>query len=163
MKKLIMAFSGPSNSGKTTLITAIANELIKKKLKVVLIKHDPSDKAQFDHKGKDSFLFFETGAETIVLSPTRTTFFSHKERDVLKALKLAGDFDICLVEGLKELKLPRICVFYNEIDKSYFAFSQAVASHKKIVDKNLTWLDLNDIHNLCEYVLQNAKNIQGEI
>ncbi|MCH3853348.1 molybdopterin-guanine dinucleotide biosynthesis protein MobB, partial [Campylobacter jejuni] len=41
MKKSIIAFSGPSNSGKTTLITKIANEFIKQNLKVLIIKHDP--------------------------------------------------------------------------------------------------------------------------
>lgn len=78
MKQLIIAFSGPSNSGKTTLITKIADNFLQQNLKVLIIKHDPADKAQFDFNGKDSFKFFQSGAEVMVLSPTRTTFFLMK-------------------------------------------------------------------------------------
>ncbi|MCW1360127.1 molybdopterin-guanine dinucleotide biosynthesis protein B [Campylobacter sp. US33a] len=163
MKQLVMAFSGPSNSGKTTLITKIANEFINQDLKVLIIKHDPSDKAQFDFNGKDSFKFFQSGAEVMVLSPTRTTFFSHQERDIFSALRISPDFDLCLVEGLKTLDLPRISVFCKEIDESYFAFSNAVASYEKISHKSLVWLDLNDIQGICEYILQNAKKLKGEL
>lgn len=163
MGQSIIAFSGPSNSGKTTLIMKIAKELMKKKLKILIIKHDPADKAQFDFNGKDSFKFFQSGAEVIVLSPTRTTFFSHQTRDILKALKLAPYFDICLVEGLKTLNLPRISVFCKDIDESYFAFSNAIASYKKITHPKLTWLDLNDTEKICNYILENAKNLQGEL
>lgn len=163
MEQLIIAFSGPSNSGKTTLITKIANELMNQGLKVLIIKHDPADKAQFDFNGKDSFKFFQSGAEVMVLSPTRTTFFSHKERDVLSALKMTPDFDLCLIEGLKTLDLPRISVFCKEIDESYFAFSNAIASYEKISHKNLVWLDLNDIQGICEYILKNAKKLKGEL
>ncbi|GAA8605448.1 molybdopterin-guanine dinucleotide biosynthesis protein B [Helicobacter pylori] len=163
MKQLIIAFSGPSNSGKTTLITKITDNFLQQNLKVLIIKHDPADKAQFDFNGKDSFKFFQSGVEVMVLSPTRTTFFSHENRDILKALKLSPDFDICLVEGLKTLNLPRISVFCKEIDESYFTFSNAIASYEKISHPYLAWLDLNDIQAICQYILKNAKNLQGEL
>ncbi|EEP2647934.1 molybdopterin-guanine dinucleotide biosynthesis protein MobB, partial [Campylobacter coli] len=88
----------------------------------------------------------------------------HEKRDILSALKIAPDFDLCLVEGLKTLDLPRISVFYKEIDESYFAFSNAIASYEKIDSyPNLTWLDLNDVQGICNYILKNAKNLQGEL
>ncbi|HEF6701094.1 TPA: molybdopterin-guanine dinucleotide biosynthesis protein B, partial [Campylobacter jejuni] len=139
------------------------DNFLQQNLKVLIIKHDPADKAQFDFNGKDSFKFFQSGAEVMVLSPARTTFFSHENRDILKALKLSPDFDICLVEGLKTLDLPRISVFCKEIDESYFIFSNAIASYEKISHPYLTWLDLNDIQAICQYILKNAKNLQGEL
>lgn len=157
MKKLAMAFSGPSNSGKTTLITKLAKHFIDSGLKVAILKHDPSDKAKFDTEGKDSFKFYETGASVIIQSPTRTTFFSHESFDINECIKLAGDFDVFLVEGLKHIDLPRISVFCNKLDESYFAFSQAIASYEKIDDENLQWLHLDDIQGICEYILANAK------
>lgn len=157
MKKLAMAFSGPSNSGKTTLITKLAKCFITKGLKVVVLKHDPSDKAHFDTKGKDSFQFYQTGADVMVLSPTRTTFFSQQSLSIDECIGLAGDFDIFLVEGLKHIALPRISVFCKDIDKSYFEYSQAIASYEKIDDEKLTWLHLDDIEGICEYILANAK------
>lgn len=157
MKKLAMAFSGPSNSGKTTLIAKLAKRFIDDGLKVVVLKHDPSNKAKFDTAGKDSFKFYETGASVIVQSPIRTTFFSQQSLSVDECIRLAGDFDIFLVEGLKEIALPRISVFRGAIDKSYFGVSQAIASYEKIDDENLKWLNLDDIKGICEYILANAK------
>ena len=51
MKRLAIAFSGPSNSGKTTLILKVAKKFIDDGLKVVVVKHDPGDKAKFDVEG----------------------------------------------------------------------------------------------------------------
>ena len=159
MKQLIMAFSGPSNSGKTTLIEKLVRHFTQKGLKVLVIKHDPADKARFDVEGKDSFKFFQSGAETLVLSPLRTTLFSHEKRDIFDALRLV-EFDLCLVEGLKSLDLPRISVFCKEIDTSYFSFSNAIASYEKISCENLVWLDLNDLEQIASFILDNA--LKGE-
>ncbi len=57
MKRLAIAFSGPSNSGKTTLILKVAKKFIEDGLKVAIVKHDPGDKARIDVEGKDSFKF----------------------------------------------------------------------------------------------------------
>ena len=46
-KRLAVAFTGPSNSGKTTLIQKVATKLIAQDYKVVIIKNDPKDKAKF--------------------------------------------------------------------------------------------------------------------
>ena len=54
-KRLIVAFSGPSNSGKTTAIVKVASILQDQSFKVCIVKHDPKDKAMFDREGKDSF------------------------------------------------------------------------------------------------------------
>ncbi len=52
-KRLAVAFTGPSNSGKTTLILKVARKLIHEHaLAVAIIKNDPKDKAQFDVPGK---------------------------------------------------------------------------------------------------------------
>jgi molybdopterin-guanine dinucleotide biosynthesis protein B len=62
-KRLAVAFTGPSNSGKTTLIVKLSEELQQQGLKVAIVKHDPSDKAIFDKEGKDSYKFSQTGSE----------------------------------------------------------------------------------------------------
>ncbi|EAJ3524220.1 molybdopterin-guanine dinucleotide biosynthesis protein MobB, partial [Campylobacter coli] len=42
--------------------------------------------------------------------------------------------------------------------------SNAIASYEKIDSyPNLTWLDLNDVQGICNYILKNAKNLQGEL
>lgn len=157
MKKLAFAFSGPSNSGKTTLICKVAKAFIDGGLRVVVLKHDPSDKAIFDSEGKDSHRFYGVGANVIVSSPSRTTLFAHQALDISECIALAGDFDLFLVEGLKEIPLPRISVFWQSIDSAYFAYSQAIASYEKITHPTLKWLHLDDITGICDYILKNAK------
>jgi len=163
MKKYLrkaVAFSGPSNSGKTTLIEKLA-KILTKEFKVLVIKHDPKDKAVFDVEGKDSDKFFKSGAETVVLSPTRTTYFSHQKREVEDIVKML-EFDYLLVEGLKDIDLPRISVFRKEIQKEYLPFSQAIAIDDSIkVDKdfNLDVLDLNNENQILKWINKNARNL----
>jgi len=165
MKNLAVAFSGPSNSGKTSLIVKISDTL-RDKYQVAIVKHDPGDKATFDQDGKDSWKFAQTGAEVIVASPTRTTLFSQKRKDLDEIIRLFNEFDLMIVEGLKTLPLPRISIFRNEIDESYFAYSNAIAVDDSIdlsrynIPQNLDILNLNDTEAIIKWVLKNAKKVK---
>jgi molybdopterin-guanine dinucleotide biosynthesis protein B len=164
MKKIAVAFTGPSNSGKTTLITKVATKLIKE-YQVAIIKNDPKDKAIFDTPGKDSYKFTQTGAETIVVSPTRTTYFSQKSRSLDALITLLGEFDILLVEGLKTLPLPRIAIFREKIDESYFESSKAIAIDESVdttlydIPAHIQILDLNDPDAVIAWIFKNAKEV----
>ena len=163
-KRVAIAFTGPSNSGKTTLVEKVAKVLIKEH-KVAIIKNDPKDKAEFDVEGKDSYKFSQTGAEVVVTSPTRTTYFSQREKTLDNIVSMINDFDILLVEGLKTLPLPRIAVFRNKIDESYFSCSEAIAIDESIdvmsynIPEEIDILDLNDTAQIIEWVNDHAINI----
>jgi molybdopterin-guanine dinucleotide biosynthesis protein B len=163
-KRVAVAFTGPSNSGKTTLVEKVAQILIKER-KVAIIKNDPKDKAQFDVEGKDSHKFSQTGAEVVVTSPTRTTYFSQREKTLDDIVAMINDFDILLVEGLKTLPLPRIAVFRNKIDESYFACSEAIAIDNTIdignysIPENIDILDLNNTAQIIEWINAHAKQL----
>ncbi|MEA1920136.1 MAG: molybdopterin-guanine dinucleotide biosynthesis protein B [Campylobacterota bacterium] len=165
-KRLAVAFTGPSNSGKTTLILKVARKLIhENKLQVAIVKNDPKDKARFDVPGKDSYKFSDTGAEVIVTSPARTTYFSQKQQNLDEIIDLFGDFDILLVEGLKNLPLPRISIFRDSIDEDYFPFMNALAIDESIKVENYTLpeeisvLDLNNESTVIEWILTHAKEL----
>ena len=161
MRKAV-AFTGPSNSGKTTIITKIASLLIPQ-FKVAIIKNDPKDKAKFDIEGKDSYKFFQTGAEVVITSPTRTTYFSHRHKELEELIKMVEDFDYLLVEGLKTLPLPRIGIFRGKIDESYFAYIDAVAIDESVdtstIPTNITILDLNNPKMIIDWIDKNAKEV----
>ena len=160
----IIAFSGPSNSGKTTLIVKISNILQDNGFKVAIIKHDPKDKAQFDTEGKDSFKFTQTGADVAVVSPNRTTIFKHQYNELDELIKLFKNNDYLLVEGLKTLPLPRISLFRNRLDKSYFDYSNAIATdmtiNKNEIPNNLDKLDINNPEEIINWIDNNAQIIK---
>lgn len=166
LKRLVVCFSGHSNSGKTTLICKIANELKKRDFKVAIIKHDPKDKAIFDAalnefgEPKDSAKFSATGADVAVLSPKRTSVFIKQEInwDLAEILDVFKDFDYLLIEGFKHLKIPRISVMRDEIDDEYISFSDAFATN--VDDERLkVKFDLDDVDSIISWINNNAKRV----
>ena len=163
-KRVAVAFTGPSGSGKTTLVEKVAKVLIEGH-KVAIIKNDPKDKAIFDVEGKDSDRFSKTGAEVVVTSPTRTTYLSQREKSLDEIVSMINDFDILLVEGLKTLPLPRIAIFRNCIDESYFECSEAIAIDHTIdpttytIPEHIDILDLNNTIQIIEWIQKHSKEI----
>lgn len=164
MKKVAVAFTGPSGSGKTTLVEKIAKVLVKTQ-EVAIIKNDPKDKAIFDIEGKDSYKFSQTGAEVVVTSPTRTTYFSKRHKELEDIIKMFDHFDILLVEGLKTLPLPRIAIFRDKIDESYLDCSEAIAVDDSVklsdysIPKHIAILNLNNTDEIIGWIEKNAKSV----
>ena len=164
MKRFAIAFTGPSGSGKTTLVEKVAKIMIETK-EVAIIKNDPKDKAVFDIKGKDSYKFSKTGAEVVVTSPTRTTYFSKRHKELDEIIEMFSHFDILLVEGLKTLPLPRIAIFRGKIDESYLSCSEAIAIDDSIdinsykIPQNIDILDLNNTIEIISWIEKNAKEV----
>lgn len=164
MKKIVVAFTGASNSGKTTLILNIAQILKSQNFKVCIVKHDPQDKAVFDKVGKDSDKFTKTGSDVVVVSPTRTTMFKNKTSSIDEIVELFGEFDYLLVEGLKTLPLPRIAVFRGEFSEDYCEISDAIATDSEFRDtektKNYQKLDLNNFDEIIRWIDNNGKKYE---
>lgn len=162
-KRLVVAFSGPSNSGKTTVIVKISSILQDLGFKVCIVKHDPKDKAMFDREGKDSFKFSQTGADVAVVSPSKTTIFKKSTTSVDDLIDMFKDFDYLLVEGLKTLELPRISIFRDRLDDSYFNVTDAIACDDTIdkddIPDSIERLDLNNSDELIEWINKNAKRV----
>ena len=166
MEYKAVAFTGPSGSGKTTLIEKIVRRLEAER-RLAVVKHDPSDKARFDREGKDSDRFFRAGADVAVLSPTRTTLFSHRPRSIEEIAGMFGSFDLMLVEGLKTLPLPRIGIFRGAIDPDYLPVLQAVAVDGSVdletasLPRDITVLDLNNLEEIIDWIDHHAITLKG--
>lgn len=134
-------------------------------MKIAVVKHDPKDKALFDVTGKDSKLFFDSGADTLVVSPTRTTLFKHSSSDLNEILGMLGEFELAIVEGLKNWDLPRISLFREGFDDSYLDVSDAVALSESVrlsgvvVPSGFSQFDINDTDSICDWILKNAKDV----
>lgn len=162
-KRLAVAFTGKSNSGKTTLLVKISQLLQKDGYKVAMIKHDPHDKAIFDKKGKDSQRFSATGAQVVVMSPSRTTFFKQEKQSINQIIQLFDNFDYLLVEGLKSIPLPRLCIARNNLYKEYFNTTDTLviddSIDKKLIPNGMNLLDLNNVDDIIKWINNNAKQV----
>jgi molybdopterin-guanine dinucleotide biosynthesis protein B len=163
MKRLAIAFTGPSNSGKTTLIVKVANILQDRGFKVAIIKHDPKDKASFDKEGKDSFKFSQTGADVAVVSPNKTTYFKKSTSSIDDMIQMFVEFDYLLGEGLKTLDLPRIAIFRDRLDENYYEVTDIIACDdtidKSLIPSDMDSLDLNNPEFVIEWIDKNAKRV----
>jgi len=161
MKQIAVAFTGPSNSGKTTLIIKLSIILQERGFKVCIIKHDPDDKAIFDKEGKDSYRFSQTGANVAVVSPTKTTILKKETATIYEIAQCFGEFDYLLVEGLKTIPLPRIAIFRNELNDKYFDCSDAIATDETIeatkIPEGCLHLDLNNPEEIIKWIDQNGE------
>jgi molybdopterin-guanine dinucleotide biosynthesis protein B len=162
-KRIAVAFTGKSNSGKTTLLVKLSTLLQSQGYKVAMVKHDPHDKAIFDKKGKDSHKFSSTGAEVAVISPTRTTLFKRQSSSINQLIEMFGDFDYMLVEGLKTIPLPRICVNRHQLELDYFDSSDVLAIDHTIsletLPKDMETLNLNDPQEIIEWINANGERV----
>ena len=104
----ILAIVGTKNTGKTTLVTKIIHELVKRRYRVGTFKHTHHD---FDLKGKDTWKHREAGAEQVVGSG-ENTFFMIKGalglEEILKIIEDIKELDYLIIEGFKYSTYPKI-------------------------------------------------------
>ncbi|MFC1679120.1 molybdopterin-guanine dinucleotide biosynthesis protein B [Elusimicrobiota bacterium] len=102
---LIVSFVADSETGKTTIITRLAEELTKRGHRVGCIKHCPRG-FDLDHPGKDSYQFKKAGAYGVVVhSPDRIGLVRTTPEPVTPvdlAVEFFMDADFVLIEGYKE-------------------------------------------------------------
>jgi molybdopterin-guanine dinucleotide biosynthesis adapter protein len=107
----VLAVVGRSGSGKTTLLERLIPELKRRGWRVGAVKHTHHT-FDFDPRGKDSARLFRSGAEVFA-------FASASELAVMRQVSSAVPLDelvrahmtgvdLVLVEGYKELPIPKI-------------------------------------------------------
>lgn len=161
-----VAFTGDSNSGKTTLIEKLSLLIDNKypSKRVCIIKHDPKDKAQIDTPNKDSARFFESGADIAILGARQTTLRFHKPLEIQDIQTKLERCDYFFVEGLKELSLPRICIARNAFNPRFLPYISAIACDFSIPKETLTKynlpiLDLNNPLQILEWIHTHIKEM----
>lgn len=131
----VFAVSGFKNTGKTTLITRLVPELIRRGHQVAVIKHDGHDFTP-DVPGTDSFRHQTAGAYgTAVYSKHRfmvTKPWTHE--DVHFLIQMFPEADIILIEGLKNSSYPKyVCNYPQEA----LAEAPALADEiERLMEKN---------------------------
>ncbi|HIO41975.1 MAG TPA: molybdopterin-guanine dinucleotide biosynthesis protein B [Aquifex sp.] len=108
---------GYHNSGKTTLVEFLAEELKKRGYRVGYVKHDPKGKGITDKEGSDTHRVKPFTEKTALVSPGCLTLWWFKDFSLREVLKFFEDLDVVLVEGFKtERGFPKIAVGEIEDD-----------------------------------------------
>lgn len=108
---------GRKNSGKTTLVVALAAELKRRGLRVASIKHGHHH-FEIDQPGRDSWRHFhEGGVEAVLLASAGKLALIERQLEepdpeaLLRRFFAGRGYDLVLVEGYKHGPFPRIEVF----------------------------------------------------
>ena len=116
----MVAFSGPSGAGKTTILVALVRELRDRGLRVAAIKHSGHPHG-FDVPGKDSDLLLRAGALAVaVQGPAQLAVFGAPRAGGARALvRVLPPVDLVLVEGWKAERLPRVEVHRRAVSREF--------------------------------------------
>jgi len=116
----MVAFSGPSGAGKTTILVALVKDLRARGLRVAAIKHSGHPHG-FDVPGKDSDLLLRAGAASVaVQGPTQLAVFGAPRPGGARAVaRLLPPVDLVLVEGWKGERLPRVEVHRRAVSREF--------------------------------------------
>lgn len=104
----LLAVCGMKNSGKTTYLEQVIRTLSQAKVKAVVIKHDGHEFSG-DVPGTDSFRLYEAGAVgTLLFSEKQILIHKRSHTTLQEAAEAFPDADLILVEGMKELPIPKL-------------------------------------------------------
>ncbi|MEK7468617.1 MAG: molybdopterin-guanine dinucleotide biosynthesis protein B [Planctomycetota bacterium] len=110
----LIAFNGPSDSGKTWMIERLVRLWTSRGLRVGVVKHC-SKGYQLDREGKDSSRFWEGGAAAVAVVGPGEWAVRRREPEADPARVAQEAFptgiDVAIVEGFREASIPRVRVF----------------------------------------------------
>ena len=156
-----IAFCGFSNTGKTTLVSRLVS-LLSKSYSVGYYKHG-CHRFDIDRDGKDSAVVRQSGATAVVLSdPEKHALIGLGDPGSLMLQTGLLHVDFLLVEGLKELPLPKLVLVDRDrkiLDliekKAVTNVAALVAEDPEAVPphQNLPVLQRDDIQGIAGFIM----------
>jgi molybdopterin-guanine dinucleotide biosynthesis protein B len=105
----IVSVAGTKNTGKTTLVTLLVSELVKRGHKVGTVKHTH---VKLDVEGKDTWKHREAGAEIVVGAGGEETFFIVNNdmnlEKIINSVEQLDELDFLVLEGYKPASYAKI-------------------------------------------------------
>ena len=156
----VVGIIGYSNSGKTTLMRALAHELKHRGHEVSAIKHTSHD---FDLRGKDSARLREVVDQVGLISPRESGVFWGQSLNLEELISYLGS-EIVLVEGFKATRTyPKIVCLSDEPDDPELGRANdlfdgltlcAVGPAARLREVNVPVLGRQDIGRIADLVVQ---------
>ncbi len=148
---------GDRNSGKTTLVEALARNLVELGYHVATVKHT-SHEHTFDQPGKDSHRHRRAGTGmTLAISDSELALFADSteaHRQLLMDV-MATQFDICLVEGDRSATRPKLLVTRNrEAGDTDFPSNIVALYGPTLPEVQVPRFALDDIDGLVAFIVR---------
>ncbi len=117
-RPVVFCVSGLKNSGKTHLVERLIHAFADRGMSAGVIKHD-GHSFECDIEGTDSYRFYQAGAmATAVYSGSQSFLRMRRQADVEELIRLMGDLDVVMIEGLKDSSRPKVEVIRAEVSGS---------------------------------------------
>ncbi len=158
----VYGVTGWKNSGKTTLMERLVEEITGRGFSVSTVKH-AHHATEIDHEGRDSFRHRQAGArEVLVASPVRWALMHElrgaAEPPLTELLSKLSPVDLVLIEGYKRESHPKIEAHRAETGRPLLAPDnptvRAVASDTVPAGLDVPVFDLNDITAIADFILK---------
>ncbi|MEG3618100.1 molybdopterin-guanine dinucleotide biosynthesis protein B [Magnetovibrio sp. PR-2] len=159
--KHILGVIGFSGNGKTTLLSNLIPELIKRGKTVSTMKHT-HHKFDMDKPGKDSYRHREAGAKEVLLTSNNRWVLLHELRedpafDMETLIAKMSSVDILLIEGFKSHPYAKLEVHRPSTGKALLASKDdtiiGVATDEQIDGLATPQIDLNDVGQVADFII----------
>ena len=149
----VISIVGKSNSGKTTFIEKLIDELNSRGYRVATIKHTPQGMS-LDKPDKDSWRHLNAGSEaTAISSPDRVIMLKpvSQELSLDEIVRFFGEeYDIILAEGFKQDNAPKIEVHRKEVGPPLSNVKKIIAiATDEPLETRIRQFSLEDIKGLA--------------
>lgn len=133
----IIQVVGYKNSGKTTFLCRLIEELRVLGYKVGSVKHDAHD-FDMDHEGRDSWKLYEAGAEAVAITSSKKSAVIRRTPLSLQELAAAmPEVDLVVAEGFKTEPYPKVVLLRGQEDEELLDLvSGAFASGNSFVEQD---------------------------
>ncbi|MDP2965620.1 MAG: molybdopterin-guanine dinucleotide biosynthesis protein B [Pelolinea sp.] len=122
-KPIVIGFYGYSDSGKTTLIERLIQELTLRGKKIAAIKQS-SHPVSMDSQGKDTCRFTQAGADPVVLSSSIETNIKFNKAlgidEIIKFITTIQQVDIIIIESARDAEIMKIRIGDIELRENTF-------------------------------------------
>ena len=150
----VISIVGKSNSGKTTFIEKLIDELNSRGYRVATIKHTPQGMS-LDKPDKDSWRHLNAGSEaTAISSPDRVIMIKpvSQELSLDEIARFFGEeYDIILAEGFKQDNAPKIEVHRKEVGSPLSTIKKIIAiATDEPLETRTRQFSLEDIKGLAD-------------
>lgn len=145
----VIDFSGYSNSGKTTLICKIIEEL-NREFKIAVIKHHGHSGSYSNSQNqKDTDRYLSAGAaETCLL------IGDEDPEDFIRKM-LLNDNDLVIIEGYKHLSYPKFFIKRQNVMKMDYNKDNLIgiiSDFQGDAEEGKPWFHIDDVINIVDFI-----------